>query len=128
MVSLFRCHIYHPTSTCKMGRFDDATTVVAPDCRVRGINNLRVVDASIMPEVCSGNTNIPTICIAERASDIIISGERITGVEEVASSQYPSFTSIPRDATESKAHTQLQQMSLHGIPLTTGNIERQSSS
>jgi choline dehydrogenase-like flavoprotein len=70
---------YHPTSTCKMGRLDDTTAVVTPDCRVKGITNLRVVDASVMPEVCSGNTNVPTICIAERASDIIISGQRITG-------------------------------------------------
>jgi choline dehydrogenase len=70
---------FHPTSTCKMGKSDDPIAVVTPDCRVKGITNLRVVDASVMPEVCSGNTNVPTICIAERASDIIISGRRITG-------------------------------------------------
>ena len=73
-VRRFSATMFHPISTCKMGRVDDATAVVTPDCRVKGISNLRVVDASVMPEVCSANTNIPTICIAERASDIIISG------------------------------------------------------
>jgi choline dehydrogenase len=71
---------FHPTSTCKMGRIDDPTAVVTPDCRLKGITNLRVVDASVMPEVCSGNTNIPVTCIAERASGILlISSQRTTG-------------------------------------------------
>ena len=83
-VRYFGITLRHPTSTCKMGRLDDPTAVVTPDCRVKGITNLRVVDASVMPEVCSGNTNVPTICIAERASDIIISGQRITGLESPA--------------------------------------------
>ncbi|MBN9113868.1 MAG: choline dehydrogenase, partial [Pandoraea sp.] len=62
---------FHPVGTCRMGRANDPEAVVDAQLRVRGVQNLRVVDASVMPVITSGNTNSPTIMIAERASDMI---------------------------------------------------------
>lgn len=70
-VRQFTGTIYHPACTCKMGPADDPTAVVDPQLRVYGIQQLRVVDGSIIPRIPSGNINAPIIMIAEKAADMI---------------------------------------------------------
>ncbi|VVP60754.1 Oxygen-dependent choline dehydrogenase [Pseudomonas fluorescens] len=67
---------FHPSCTCRMGREDDPMAVVTSDLKVRGIKNLRIADASVMPEVTASNTNAPTIMIGEKAADLI-KGQRL---------------------------------------------------
>jgi choline dehydrogenase-like flavoprotein len=63
--------LHHPLGTCKMGHASDAMAVVDPECRVHGVEQLRVIDASVMPDLPSGNINAPVMMIAEKAADMI---------------------------------------------------------
>jgi 5-(hydroxymethyl)furfural/furfural oxidase len=63
--------MFHPSCTCAMGGADNPMAVVDPECRVYGVQGLRVADASVMPSVPSANTNIPTVMIAERVADFM---------------------------------------------------------
>ena len=76
--------VYHPIGTCKMGQ--DKMAVVDEQLRVRGINQLRIVDASIMPTLPAGNTNAPCIMIGEKAADFILKPEPRKIKDELAAS------------------------------------------
>ncbi len=80
---------YHPVGTCRMGREDDERAVVTPDLRVRGIAGLRIVDASIMPAIPSGNTNAPVLAIADKAVDLMTDNAQRSDARQPACPRQP---------------------------------------
>ena len=76
--------IFHPVGTCKMGRDDDATAVLDPQLRVRGVAGLRVIDGSVMPVITSGNPNSPIIMIADKAAGLIRADRKRAAASDVA--------------------------------------------
>ena len=79
---------WHPVGTCRMGRSDDPMTVVDETLRVLGVQGLRVIDASIMPNIVSANTNAPTMALADCGMSLILSGaDAVAGGDRVQGTQ-----------------------------------------
>ena len=73
--------VHHPLGTCKMGPDSDDTAVVDPQLRVRGVDGLRVVDGSVLPDMPGGNCNAPIIMMAEKAADLILGHDPLPPAE-----------------------------------------------
>ncbi|NML18644.1 GMC family oxidoreductase [Azohydromonas caseinilytica] len=84
--------IFHPVGTCRMGRSDDALAVVDARLRLRGVRGLRVADASVMPTITSGNTNSPTLMVAERAAHWMLQGTPADTANRVNTDAVPPAT------------------------------------
>jgi choline dehydrogenase len=69
---------YHPVGTCRMGRADDTLAVCTPDLKVRGVQGLRVIDASVMPRLISGNTNATAVVIGDKGADLVLAAAAST--------------------------------------------------
>ena len=74
--------VYHPVGTCKMGALNDSKAVVDSSLKVIGIQNLRVIDASVMPRIVGGNTNAATVMIGEKGVDLIIKEYQINKMQK----------------------------------------------
>lgn len=88
---------HHASGTCRMGASGDKKAVVDPELRVQGIQGLRVVDASVMPEIPSGNTSAPTVMIAEKAADIIRGVNTISNIplpDDITEEEYKAKASL----------------------------------
>lgn len=72
---------YHPAGTCRMGRKDDPLAVVDPDCSVIGMQNLRIVDASVFPSLPNGNINAPVIMVAEKMADVLLGNKSLPAAD-----------------------------------------------
>ncbi len=92
---------YHPVGTCKMGAAEDMNAVVDEQLRVHGVTALRVVDASIFPQIISGNTHAPTVAVAEKAADMIL-GYRTQNRSEAFAGLPPKGIDIPAGKTAGK--------------------------